>query len=61
MMNQGAKYGSSMNCVKDLIKTEGIKGFYKGIIPGLWRCCAFNIAFFYAVGFIREQQVKLYQ
>jgi hypothetical protein len=54
MMNQGAKYGSSINCAKDLLKTEGIFGFYKGIVPGLWRCCAFNIAFFFAVGAIRK-------
>lgn len=41
MMNEGAKYGSAMNCARDLLKTEGFLGFYKGIKPGLWRCCSF--------------------
>jgi len=56
MMNSGAKYGgNSIACAKDLLKTEGILGFYKGIKPGLFRCCSFNILFFFAVGFFRNQ------
>lgn len=54
MMNEGAKYGNAINCARMLLVHEGILAFYKGIKPGLWRCCAFNIAFFFGVGFIRN-------
>lgn len=55
MMNDGAKYGgSSLNCIKDLIKNDGPMGFYKGVKPGLARACSFNPAFFLGVGFIRN-------
>ena len=55
MMNDGAKYGTPINCVKDLLRTEGPLGLYKGVKPGLARCCSFNTSFFFGVGFIRSQ------
>lgn len=58
MMNEGAKYGNAINCAKDLFKTSGIWGFYKGIKPGLWRCCSFNIFFFLGVGVLRNHWKK---
>jgi hypothetical protein len=54
MMSDGARYGTPLNCVKDLVKTEGPLGFYKGLTPGLWRACTFNICFFFGVGFARN-------
>jgi solute carrier family 25 (mitochondrial uncoupling protein), member 8/9 len=58
MMNQGAKYGNALNCASDLYKTAGIMGFYQGIRPGLWRCCSFNIFFFFGVGILRKFWAK---
>ena len=54
MMNNGAMYGTTLNCVKDLVKNDGPLGFAKGIKPALARACSFNITFFFSVGFWRN-------
>ena len=36
---QSGKYTSSLECVKQLAKKEGVRGFYKGCLPRLNRVC----------------------
>lgn len=31
------KYPSYMSCVRDILKTEGLKGFGRGYLPGIIR------------------------
>jgi len=34
------KYKSSMDCAAQILKNEGLRGFYKGTVPRLGRVCA---------------------
>ena len=36
---QSGHYSSSVECVKHLARTEGVRGFYKGCLPRLNRVC----------------------
>lgn len=36
---EAAKYSSTMDCVGQIMKNEGIAGFYKGVGPRLTRVC----------------------
>ena len=36
---EGAKYTSSMHCLSELLKNEGVLALYKGVGPRLSRVC----------------------
>jgi hypothetical protein len=33
--SEGVKYKGIISCGKDILKNEGLKGYYKGIVPSL--------------------------
>jgi len=45
---QSGKYMSSVECVKHLARTEGVRGFYKGCLPRLNRVCL-EVAFAFTI------------
>ena len=61
MMNEGEKYGTPLNCAKELLKNDGPLGFYKGIKPGLARAMSFNVVFFFSLGWARKFINKKYE
>ena len=54
MMAEGPKYGgSNFKCIAHIFKTKGFLGFYKGLVPMMWRLSAFCVTMFGMIGYIR--------
>jgi solute carrier family 25 (mitochondrial citrate transporter), member 1 len=35
-----SQYSGTLDCAKDILKKEGVRGFYRGTVPRLGRVCA---------------------
>jgi hypothetical protein len=55
----GRKYNGAWNCVVQSYRNEGIRTFYRGILPALCRAAPVNAAVFKSQGMVLTSRLLL--
>jgi hypothetical protein len=50
-----SKYSNTIDCVKQILKQEGIRAFYIGLAPTLFRNCIWNTVYFGTMHWLKQQ------
>lgn len=52
------RYSGPVDCISTLVREEGIRAFYTGLAPTLFRNCVFNTVYFGAMHWMKKQMPK---